>query len=134
VIWNLRYLMLTTKCGVTSYAKVASHPFVPRFIRSMPGGPADGTLSTVGQRATLDDIPDAGLDRLADCGFDWVWFLGIWQTGPAGRKVSLENAEWRHEYQELLPDFVEEDVCGSCFAISSYTVHAAPGVGLGDSD
>jgi Alpha amylase, catalytic domain len=77
-----------------------------------------------GKHATLDDVPDAELDRLAGCGFDWVWFLGVWQTGAAGRKVSLENAEWRHEFQELLPDFTEEDVCGSCFAISSYSVHA----------
>jgi hypothetical protein len=23
--------------------------------------------------ATLDDIPDAELDRLAEMGFDWVW-------------------------------------------------------------
>jgi hypothetical protein len=35
--------------------------------------------------ATLDDVPDAGLDRLADLGFDWVWFLSVWQTGPAAR-------------------------------------------------
>lgn len=74
--------------------------------------------------ATLDDIPEQELDRLAQDGFDWVWFLGVWQTGPAGRKVSLENAEWRREFQELLPDFSERDVCGSCFAIESYEVHS----------
>ena len=75
----------------------------------------------LGRPATLNDVPDA--ERLANSGFDWVWFLGIWQTGPAGRKVSLENPEWRREFQELLPDFRDEDVCGSCFAIQSYTVH-----------
>ena len=42
--------------------------------------------------ASLDDIPDRELDRLARDGFEWVWFLGVWQTGSAGRKVSLENA------------------------------------------
>src|SRR4051812_23516813 len=26
-----------------------------------------------GRRATLDDIPDAELDRLAELGFDWIW-------------------------------------------------------------
>ena len=36
--------------------------------------------------ATLDDIPDAELDRLAEMGFDWVWFLSVWQTGPAARR------------------------------------------------
>jgi hypothetical protein len=74
--------------------------------------------------ATLDDVPDEDLDCLARTGFDWVWFLGVWQTGPTGRRVSLENAQWRHEFQELLPDFSDKDVCGSCFAIQSYTVHS----------
>jgi len=78
----------------------------------------------LGRPATLNDIPDRELDRLAQEGFDWVWFLGVWQTGVAGRRVSLENAEWRREFQELLPDFSDEDVCGSCFAIRSYAVHS----------
>ena len=38
----------------------------------------------LGRPATLDDIPDAELDRLAGMGFDWVWLLSVWQTGPAG--------------------------------------------------
>ena len=38
----------------------------------------------LGRPATLDDIPDAELDRLAEMGFDWVWFLSVWQTGPGG--------------------------------------------------
>jgi hypothetical protein len=28
--------------------------------------------------ATLDDIPDADLDRLAETGLDWVWFRPPW--------------------------------------------------------
>jgi hypothetical protein len=73
--------------------------------------------------AALDDIPDATLDGIAENGFDWVWFLGVWQTGAAGRAISLQNPEWRNEYRELLPDFSDNDVCGSCFAIQSYSVH-----------
>src|SRR5215469_282857 len=79
---------------------------------------------TLNRAATLDDIPEAELDRLAGNGFDWVWLLGVWQTGAAGRKVSLENPEWRREFQQLLPDFTDQDVCGSCFAIRSYEVHS----------
>ena len=40
----------------------------------------------LGRSATLDDIPDAELDRLAEMGFDWVWFLSVWQTGPVRSK------------------------------------------------
>jgi hypothetical protein len=76
------------------------------------------------RNATLDDIPDSDLDWLVQHCFDWVWFLGVWQTGPVGRKVSLENAEWRREFQQLLPDFSDQDVSGSSFAVQSYTVHS----------
>jgi len=77
----------------------------------------------LGRPATLDDVPDSLLDQVAAEGFNWVWFLGVWQTGAAGRKISLENPEWKHEYHQLLPDFSEADVCGSCFAIKYYSVH-----------
>ncbi|MFO7599356.1 MAG: alpha-amylase family glycosyl hydrolase, partial [Candidatus Desulfacyla sp.] len=77
----------------------------------------------LGRPATLDDFPDAKLDRLAGIGFDWVWLLSVWQTGPAGRGVSRANAEWRKEFQDTLPDLREEDIAGSGFAIQNYTVH-----------
>lgn len=48
----------------------------------------------LGRSATLDDIPDAELDRLASLGFDWVWFLSVWQTGLAAQRVSRSNPEW----------------------------------------
>ena len=49
----------------------------------------------LGRPATLDDVPDAELDRLAELGFDWVWFLSVWQTGPEGQRISRSRAEWR---------------------------------------
>jgi hypothetical protein len=56
-------------------------------------------------------------------GFDWVWFLSVWQTGPAAQQVSRDNPEWRREFAETLPDLREEDIPGSGFAIAGYTVH-----------
>jgi hypothetical protein len=79
---------------------------------------------TLGRPAQLDDIPDAELDRLAELGFDWVWFLSVWQTGLAGQRVSRLNAGWRVEFQETLPDLREEDIAGSGFAVTAYTVPA----------
>jgi glycosidase len=78
---------------------------------------------TLGRHATLDDIPDAELDRLADKGFDWIWLLSVWQTGLIGQRISRTNPDWRHEFQETLPDLREEDIPGSGFAITGYTVH-----------
>lgn len=74
-------------------------------------------------KATLDDIPDAILDGWRQAGFDWIWMLGVWQTGAAARKVSQSRPEWRREYEETLPDLREEDITGSPFAIQNYEAH-----------
>ena len=78
---------------------------------------------TVKRPATLDDIPDVELDRLAAMGVDWVWLLSVWRTGAAGKRVSRDNREWRREFEETLPDLREGDIGGSGFAITGYTVH-----------
>src|SRR5262245_31796861 len=82
---------------------------------------------TLGLPATLDDIPDDALDRLAALGFDWIWFLSVWRTGTAAQAVSRSNREWRHEFEQTLPDLREEDIAGSGFAISGYTAHPSLG-------
>jgi hypothetical protein len=81
----------------------------------------------LGRPATLDDIPDAELDRLAAMGVDWIWLLSVWRTGKTGQQVSRANPEWRHEFEATLADLREEDIAGSGFAITGYTVH--PGLG-----
>jgi hypothetical protein len=81
----------------------------------------------LGRAATLDDVPDAELDQLARCGFDWVWLLSVWQTGLASQKVSRSNPEWRHAFEATLPHLGDDDIVGSGFAISAYTVHSKLG-------
>jgi len=78
----------------------------------------------VGRHAVLDDIPDAQLDQLAAWGFDWIWFLGIWQTGAAGRNISRDHPDWQAEFRQILPDLRPEDISGSCFAVTSYAAHS----------
>lgn len=77
----------------------------------------------LGRQATLDDIPDQELDRLASMGFDWIWFLSVWQTGELGRKVSRENEKFRRDFEETLWDLKESDIAGSGFSIASYSAH-----------
>ena len=79
--------------------------------------------ATLGRPATLDDIPDTELDRLAGLGFDWIWLLSLWQTGPVAQRVSRSHHQWRREFEETLPDLCENDIAGSGFAIADYTVH-----------
>jgi len=76
----------------------------------------------LGRTATLDNIPDSELDALANSGFDWVWFLSVWQTGLDGQRISRQNPDWREEFQATLPDLTEEDIAGSGFAITRYKV------------
>jgi hypothetical protein len=84
----------------------------------------------LGRPATLDDLPEAELETIASLGFEWVYCLGVWQTGQVGRNLSRSNSEWLAEYRRTLPGLTEEDICGSPFAITGYTAHAA----LGDDD
>jgi hypothetical protein len=78
----------------------------------------------LGRRATLDDVPDGALDALVRQGFDWVWLLSVWQTGPQAQQVSRSNPDWRKEFKETLSDLRDEDIPGSGFAITGYNVHA----------
>lgn len=87
--------------------------------------------NALGRKATLDDIPEGDLDRIAGLGFDWIWFLSVWRTGTLGQRVSRGNAEWRREFQATLPDLREEDIAGSGFAITGYVVD--PGMGGRDA-
>ena len=78
---------------------------------------------SLNRRATLDDIPDVELDRLAEAGFDFIWFLSVWQTGLASQNISRSLPQLREEFEETLPDLRDEDIEGSGFAITGYTVH-----------
>jgi len=54
----------------------------PSLLPDQYPGMAPGSLSDSLERpAILADIPDEFLDQVAALGFDYVWFLGLWQTG-----------------------------------------------------
>jgi len=55
-------------------------------------------------------------------GFDWLWLLSVWRTGAAGQRVSRADPDWRREFEATLPDLREEDIAGSGFAVTGYTV------------
>ena len=80
-------------------------------------------VRSLGADATLDALDDAVLDRLLPPGVDWLYLLGVWQTGAAGRQVSQDDTEIRRSCEEALPDLTLDEICGSCFAITGYRVH-----------
>ena len=79
---------------------------------SRSGGPRRWTTST-------DALPRR---HRRPRGSQWVWFLGVWQTGPAGRAVSRSNPKLVEECRRVLPDLRDEDITGSPFAIVAYRV------------
>jgi len=81
----------------------------------------------INRPATLDDVPDPLLDAWKSAGFDWIYCLGVWQGGTAAVQISRSNPIWLEEYHQLLSDLREDDICGSCFAITHYVVQTAMG-------
>jgi hypothetical protein len=78
--------------------------------------------SEIGRPATLDDLPNSLLDRLVEHGFTWLYLIGVWPTGPLTREVSLRDQHLRHHLSQVMPDFTNDDICGSPFMPENYSV------------
>ena len=78
--------------------------------------------ASLGRKASLDDVADAELDRLAAMGFQWVWLLSVWSTGPRARDISRTHQGWQTEFHHTLGDLQDSDIGGSGFAIADYSV------------
>ncbi len=72
---------------------------------------------------TLADVPDQWFAKLAGLGFDWIYLLGVWQTGHRSRDVSIKHPAIAAHHESHLPGCRREDICGSPFAIESYVLH-----------
>lgn len=75
------------------------------------------------RQITLDKVPDVELNRIAELGFDWIWLLGVWRMSPFSQGIARQLPELRQEFEVVLPNFDDEDICGSPFAITGYTVN-----------
>jgi hypothetical protein len=78
----------------------------------------------------LATVPDAPLEELARLGFDAVWLMGVWTTGPAAIAVARRHPGVLADCRRALGDLAGDDVVGSPYAISAYAVPPALG---GDS-
>ena len=74
-------------------------------------------------RASLADVSDALIDEWRRSGYDAVWLMGVWTTGGIGRELSAAHPSFAQHHDRDLPDWTEADVCGSPYAVQSYTVH-----------
>lgn len=80
-----------------------------------------------GRRVKLGNIPRVEIESILSTGADLVWLMGVWRTGPAGRRVSRTKPGLADEAAAILPDFSPGDIVGSPYAVAAYEV--ADGLG-----
>ena len=77
------------------------------------------------QPLTLSTIPRREWVSIRDRGFDLVWLMGVWQRSPGSRQKALSDPALRRGYDHALPDWTDDDVAGSPYAIYRYTLDNA---------
>lgn len=80
-----------------------------------------------GRRVRLGSLPDEALEPIVASGADALWLMGVWRTGPAGRRVARSRQSVVERAQAILPDFRPEDIAGSPYAVMDYVVAAESG-------
>ncbi len=81
----------------------------------------------LGRTVTLADIPADVWDKIQQTGFDAVWLMGVWKKSPAAEKIARENADIRSQIHSCKPDFKDEDITASPYAVYEYTVDESLG-------
>jgi len=76
---------------------------------------------------TFKDIPDAEFESWKAKGFEWVWFMGIWQLGDMGLQHDLTDSGLIQSYNTVLPGWTKDDVIGSPYSIVKYEVNTVLG-------
>jgi hypothetical protein len=76
----------------------------------------------IGRQATLDDLPNAFFQQLAESGFNWIYLLGAWTYGEKSRQASVENRELRSYLKSHLRGFNDSDIVAHVRAPAHYSV------------
>jgi hypothetical protein len=76
---------------------------------------------------TLAIVPEEEWQLLAQQGFDLVWLMGVWQRSPAARQQALLAPALRQQYTEVLPNWTDDDIAGSPYAVFDYSLDPALG-------
>lgn len=70
----------------------------------------------------LASIPDEELSWIANR-FNWVWLMGIWEHTQLDSQFLKRHPGLQKEIENSLPDWTEEDLVGSPYAINKYEVN-----------
>ncbi|GIQ83045.1 glycoside hydrolase, family 13 [Kipferlia bialata] len=83
-----------------------------------------------GYLISLSNVPDAELDAIQADGITALYALGMWSLGPYGLAHDRTDPGLLSSYAQTLPDYTVDDIIGSCFAVTSYTIN--PEIGTED--
>jgi glycosidase len=75
-----------------------------------------------GHSVTLGSVPARQFDRWAELGFTHIWAMGVWKTGPLSRALARAQPSLRQLCAEFFPDWSEDDLDSSPYAVADYTV------------
>jgi len=71
---------------------------------------------------TFGTVPERVWDGLAALGVHGIWFMGVWERSPEGRRVALDNRILAEDFRRALPDVTEADVLASPYCVRRYRV------------
>ncbi|XP_049849172.1 uncharacterized protein LOC126318199 isoform X1 [Schistocerca gregaria] len=80
-----------------------------------------------GKTITLNNVPFEELETIIKKGVKIIWLMGIWSLGKYGLQFDRTNHDLLKNYGQVLPDFCEEDIIGSPFAVTSYDINPEVG-------
>jgi len=75
-----------------------------------------------GRPIQLGDVPAEEFESWCRLGFTHIWMMGVWTTGPRSREAFLRLPDTTARLNIVLPDWREEDVASSPYAIAAYRV------------
>jgi hypothetical protein len=75
-----------------------------------------------GTKVRLGAVPDAELEPWLDGRFTHLWLMGVWEAGPRSRAEAVGNPDLIRRARAALPDFRDQDLGGSPYAIAGYHV------------
>ena len=78
-------------------------------------------------KMTIRDIPASEFDSWKEKGFNWVWFMGVWQVGKVGVEHDKVDSGCISGYDVNCPGWTTDDVIGSPYAIVKYEVNVEIG-------
>jgi glycosidase len=81
-------------------------------------------LSKVYQKEiSLENIPAHEWLKIKNYGFDYIWLMGVWKIGLNSIVAPQAHEPLAEEFARNLPDWKNQDVIGSPYAIKDYSIN-----------